>query len=184
MKRLMMITMLFSCLWLVGCNPAGAEPTAEVSDEATVMPETAEDPTATAVPATPTEENVSPETADDPNQAVIIFKRTGGFAGREDEWTIYADGHVDGSEGARGPLTTDELDQILAEADNIGFFEMKNEYIDKDHCCDFYNYEVTIQAPDGRSNTITTAEQTPSLPPELAQLIQDINNLLSAPPSS
>jgi hypothetical protein len=61
---------------------------------------------------------------------------------------------------------------------------MKNEYIDKDHCCDFYNYEVTIQAQDGRSNTITTAEQTPSLPPELAQLIQDINNLLSAPPSS
>lgn len=109
---------------------------------------------------------------------VIILKRSGGFAGLEDQWNIYADGSVEGAPTTENPLSTEHIAKILADAEAGGFFDLNDEYIDENHCCDFFNYEVTLNLPDGRSKTITTVEQTPSQPPILAQTIQELNFLL------
>ena len=119
-----------------------------------------------------------PEAATTTTGPLIIFKRSGGFAGLEDQWIIYADGSVEGGSATEDPLSADHIAQILADAEAGGFFDLKDQYIDVGHCCDFFNYEVTLNLPDGRSHTVTTVEQTPGMPPVLAQLIQELNGLL------
>lgn len=178
MRRITLI-LLIILLWTTGCSTADTEPTLEaVAPTETAVPTVTTEPTATTVPPTPTEEvpaTSEPETAVEP---VIILKRSGGFAGLEDQWIIYADGRVVGSEAKNNPLSTEHIAQILADAEAGGFFDLKGEYIDEGHCCDFFNYEVTLTLPDGRSKTITTVEQTPSQPEILAQTILELNFLL------
>ena len=184
MKRLTLIIALFLLL-LAGCNAAGNEPTAEetVSEPTPTTGALEEiEPTETPVPTeapirpTPTEETTMiPEASTGP---VIIVKRSGGLAGLEDQWTIYADGTVEGAITTENPLSTELIAGIVTKAETGGFFDLEDEYIDDGHCCDFFNYEVTINLADGRSKTITTVEQTPSQPPILTEIINDINFLL------
>ena len=188
------LILFFILFWLTACNAAGTEPTQdEVSQEApTEAALEAVEPTATTAPTiaptmTPTETAVRPTPTEEPTMIpepqpftdpVIILKRSGGFAGLEDQWVIYLDGRVEGTSPTKNPLSTDHIAQILADADAGGFFDLKDQYIDEGHCCDFFNYEVTLTLPDGRSQTITTVEQTPSQPPILAQTILELNMLL------
>lgn len=188
MKRITVI-IIFLLVWLVGCNAAGTEPTTEeATDNATptsmalaaVEPTETPEPTMepTAVRPTPTEEPDMSTELESFTGPVIILKRSGGFAGLEDQWTIYADGTVEGAPTTENPVSTEHIAQILRDADAGGFFELNDNYVDEGHCCDFFNYEVTLNLPDGRSQTITTVEQTPSQPPILAQTIQELNFLL------
>ena len=190
MKRLTII-MLFFLLWTTACGSGEIASTIEPVAGAVTPTNTALEavqPTGTAAPtAEPTEAAVRPTPTEEPLMTsestpftgpVIILKRSGGFAGLEDEWTIYADGRVEGSPTTEDPLSTEHIAQILTDAETGGFFSLEDEYIDEGHCCDFFNYEVTINLADGRSHTITTMEQTPSMPPVLAQVIQELNFLL------
>ena len=196
MRRVIWI-LFFLLLWVTGCNANGTEPTSEettsddtptsVALEAIEPTETVEpivttepttEPTATAVRPTPTEEPTMASQLEGFTDPVIILKRSGGFAGLEDQWTIYADGTVEGAATTENPLSTEHIAQILADAEAGGFFDLNNQYIDEGHCCDFFNYEVTLNLPDGRSQTITTVEQTPSQPDILAQTILELNFLL------
>ncbi len=193
MKRFPLM-IFFLLLWLVACNVAETEPTAEetandntpptvaleavVPTETPIIPTATAEPTETAVPPTPTEEQVLTSDLEAFTGPVIILKRSGGFAGLEDQWAIYADGRVEGSNTAQSPLSTEHIAKILADAETGGFFNLKNEYIDPGHCCDFFNYEVTLTLADGRSHTIITVEQTPGQPDILAQTILELNFLL------
>lgn len=187
MKRLTIVAVFFLLLLATACNTGGLEPASEgAADVATatntalegVVPTDTAEPTEAAARPTPTEEATMTSEPIASTGPVIILKRSGGFAGLEDQWTIYADGKVEGAPTTESPLSTDQIAQILADAEAGGFFELDNEYIDKNHCCDFFNYEVTINLPDGRSQTVTTVEQTPSMPPVLAEVIQELNFLL------
>ena len=193
MKQLPLM-ILFLLLWLAACNAAGTEPTVEemtsdnvpttvalevvVPIETPIIPTATVELTETAVRPTPTEEQVMTSALEAFTGPVIILKRSGGFAGLEDQWTIYADGRVEGAATAENPLATEHITKILAEAEAGGFFNLKNEYIDPGHCCDFFNYEVTLNLADGRSHTIITVEQTPKQPEILAQTILELNFLL------
>jgi hypothetical protein len=175
MKRSGMITLILFLL-ASACNSGQLEPTtATVTANATATETALEavEPTETTVP--PTEPIEPAVTTTDP---VIIFKRTGGFAGLEDQWIIYADGRVEDGAATAESLSPDQIAQILADAEAGGFFDLKDQYIDQNHCCDFFNYEVTLNLADGRSHTVATVEQTPGMPPVLAQLIQELNELL------
>ena len=186
-----MILILFFLLpWIVGCNAVGTESTTVgiTNDDAptsvalgAIEPTEATtpiEPTKTVVRPTPTEASTMTSDPDSLTGPVIILKRSGGYAGLEDQWAIYADGRVEGSATTENPLSTEHIAEILAEAEGGGFFNLNDQYIDKGHCCDFFNYEVTLNLADGRSHTIITVEQTPSIPPILAQTIQELNFLL------
>jgi hypothetical protein len=191
MKQLTLLIVLLLLL-ATACSSSGGEPTTEDMTDRATPTETALEPveptattasvgemTETAAASTPTEESaIVPESVATMTDPAIIFKRSGGIAGLEDEWIIYADGTVEGGLAAEGSLSTEQITQILADAEANGFFDLKDEYIDKNHCCDFFNYEVTLNLPDGRSHTDITAEQTPGMPPFLAQLIQELNDLV------
>jgi hypothetical protein len=177
-------------LVLVGCqavepSAAPTEPAVVETEEVAVMATATTEPTAepTAVPVVPTRVTVPTNTPEPTselmeNQPVIIYKQSGGFAGIEQEWRIFASGLYEGAPATRRTLPAEKIAQILADARAGGFFELDDSYIDEGHCCDFFNLEVTLVAEDGRSHTVTTMEQTPGMPEILKQTIDAINLLL------
>ena len=111
-------------------------------------------------------------------EAVIIYRRSGGFRGTSDQWTIYPDGRITASDGRQRQVTSQQVDQVLSDIDTLGFFKMSGRYISGTTCCDRFTHEITVRRGD-KVNTVTTIDADPSAPPELWQVIDKINRLAS-----
>jgi hypothetical protein len=111
-------------------------------------------------------------------EAVIIYRRSGGFRGTSDQWAIYPDGRITASDGRQRQVTSQQVEQALSDIDTLGFFDMSGRYISGSTCCDRFTHEITVHRGD-KVNTVTTIDVDPSAPPELWQIIDKINRLVS-----
>jgi hypothetical protein len=137
-------------------------------------------PITTPSPASSANEEPGRETdkANVPNDVVIIFHRGGGFAGVNEQWTIYRDGRITANDGREWQITADQVEQLLIDIEALGFFELNDTYMPLDTCCDRFTYEVTVHK-DNKANTVTTIDAAPNVPPELQQIITEINRVLT-----
>ncbi len=110
--------------------------------------------------------------------AAIIYKRSGGFAGVHEQWTVYPDGRIVAGDGRQWRVTPEQVEQLLAEIEALGFFEMSGRYMPLNMCCDRFAYEITVRRGD-TVKTITTIDAAPDTPPELWRVIDEINRLVS-----
>lgn len=131
-------------------------------------PETQIEPTSTAAP-TPTN---APDTA-------VIFKRSGGLAGANEQWTIFTDGRVTTNTTIEPQLSAEDVTQLLSSLDSTGFFDLNSTYLPEDTCCDRYLYEITA-VQNTTFHSVTTLENTPDMPESLQQSLRLIQNLLFA----
>jgi hypothetical protein len=116
-----------------------------------------------------------------PAGAVIVFKRSGGIAGVSEEWRIYADGQVASGEAASRPVVASRVASLVSEIERLGFFEMSAAYGRDSQCADCFQYEITVVS-GGRTKTVTTVDAARDAPPELQQVIDEINALLATLP--
>lgn len=138
------------------------------SVETAHAPETQIEPTST-VTSTPT---VSPNTA-------VVFKRSGGLAGLNEQWTIFANGRVETNTATQPQLSAEDVSQLLSSLATTGFFELDNTYLPEDTCCDRFLYEITA-VQETTFHSVTTLENTPDMPEALQQSLRLIQNLLFA----
>lgn len=138
------------------------------SVETAHAPETQIEPTST-VASTPT---VSPNTA-------VVFKRSGGLAGLNEQWTIFANGRVETNTATQPQLSAEDVSQLLSSLATTGFFELDNTYLPEDTCCDRFLYEITA-VQETTFHSVTTLENTPDMPEALQQSLRLIQNLLFA----
>lgn len=136
------------------------------SVETAHAPETQIEPTST-VASTPT---VSPNTA-------VVFKRSGGLAGLNEQWTIFANGRVETNTATQPQLSAEDVSQLLSSLATTGFFELDNTYLPEDTCCDRFLYEITA-VQETTFHSVTTLENTPDMPEALQQSLRLIQNLL------
>ncbi len=142
--------------------PAEAqEKTAVSTPEPTASPERPpHEPTPTSAltkpdsPATPTAETA---------EEIIIFARSGGYAGLNEEWTIYSDGRVINQTGAVWQTTPQAVTQLQTDIINSGFLELEENYLPKDPCCDRFTYTLTLIVA-GETYQTTTIDATPTTP--------------------
>jgi hypothetical protein len=120
--------------------------------------ETAE--AATAVPTT----TFTPNTA-------VIFKRAGGIAGLNEEWTIFTNGRIESNTAIKPQLSPEQVSQLLNSLQSAGFFSLDNSYLPEDSCCDRFLYEVTA-VNNTTFHTVTTLENTPDMPEALQQTLR------------
>ncbi|WP_420643769.1 hypothetical protein [Candidatus Leptofilum sp.] len=113
-----------------------------------------------------------------PNTAVV-FKRSGGIAGVEEEWTIFTDGRIQTNTTIQPRLSTENVSQLLASLDSTGFFSLSEAYLPEDSCCDRFLYEITA-VKETTFYTVTTLEDTPDMPESLQQTLRLIQNTLFA----
>ncbi len=108
---------------------------------------------------------------------VILFERTGGYAGWHDRFWIYADGRVvnEGGEVKRvTPKQVTALTQRLEALLPQGSPEVQKR---QNYCCDCYRYRIAVRSgPAVRSVTLSEPLRTKSDP--LARLAQEVRDLV------
>ncbi len=129
-------------------------------------PETQVEATATAVPTA----SYAPNTA-------VIFKRSGGIAGLDEEWVLFVDGRIETNTPINPQLSAQDVSQLLNSLETVGFFELNSSYLPVDSCCDRLLYEITALQTSA-FHTVTTLENTPDMPEPLQQSLRLIQNAL------
>ena len=95
---------------------------------------------------------------------------SGGLEGLDQTWIIEADGTVLGPDGYLGQLAADARARLEAAITAADFFDLDDEYLPDDICCDRFLYEVTITR-GGETHTVTTLDAADA-PESLFVLIQ------------
>ena len=119
------------------------------------------------------------EALDDIGDAVIVFHRSGGFAGVDEQWLIYADGRIEGPEGVQRQVEPEQVQALLETITTNEFFALDDSYVPLDSCCDRFSYELTVRL-DNNQKTIHTIDDAPEQPQQLTQILSAVDALLFA----
>ncbi len=82
---------------------------------------------------------------------------SGGLEGRDETWVIAPDGTVLGPDGYLGQLRATDMERLDAAVTAAGFFDLDDDYLPDDLCCDRFIYEVTITR-GGQTHLVTTID--------------------------
>ena len=165
------IFLIFLALALTACQSSGAQANGAATDEARKI--------------TPSPGQAALNLQPDQNtpaagEAVVVFERSGGFAGVNDQWTIFSDGKIVKDSGETATISTDQLSALLSAVDAAGFYDMKpgSSLGNASNCKDCFTYTLTI-TNNGQTNTISAQDGSKNLPDAFWSLIQQINTLVS-----
>ena len=186
--RYLLLTIL--ALFLAACAPETNEPGTQLPDiQDTLEPAATEVASVVAPVLTPSslacEELPETQTEGEetgvtvPENAVIVYSKEGGFAGITETWTIYADGRILGNEGQNLEVPPQVVDGIVSLAGGAGFFDLKNNYLPENTCCDFFIYTLTVRNCE-QAHTVVTMDDAPGTPEELWQILEAVQILLAA----
>ncbi len=156
----LIVVSLIVMLWLTACAPAA--PAAQPHE----------------VSPFPTSEWTTPSS----EVVLIVFERTGGFAGISEVWRFYEDGRVVKIDQHRKTRIATQLppDVVKEAAQRIvgeGFMDLADKYMPAKPCCDRFTYRLTIVHTKG-VKTVTTMDGV-DWPPALAKAMEVVNQLIS-----
>jgi hypothetical protein len=157
MKKINLLVLAMALAWLAGaCTPsAQTEPTAA-----------APQPTQPADLTTP----------------VIVLRRSGGFAGLDEQWQIFSDGRVLSRTGRATEtafqVPAQAVSELLVWLEGSGFFTADVPTPNPDEaCCDRYLYELTVTS-NGRSHSVVALDTPENLPGDLPEAFRRLEALL------
>lgn len=110
---------------------------------------------------------------DDLDGAAVFFEQTGGIAGIQTTYRIYASGMIEKESGGGGPdqgvsaISVDPaaVAQLLSDLERLGFFDQKSPGNDEFPCCDFFVYELAAQSRDQMASiTVVETGDEPAAP--------------------
>jgi len=171
MKRFTIILFLFA-LVLTACQSTGANAKGKATNEvAKVTPS----PDKTAL-------NVALDATPSPADLVIVFERSGGFAGVDEKWSIYTGGKIVKENGDTFSVDAAKVTALLDAAEAANFFEMKASSAigSVSNCKDCFSYKLTITS-NGQTNTITTSDGATGLPDAFMEILKQIKVLIVPP---
>ena len=138
-------------------------------------------PNATRSPLPATSPLAVPATSPSAPQGLLIrYHRSGGIAGSDETWSIYADGRVEHSgrgTGHSAQLGADQVTTLIAAMRAADAAALKESYVPSNQCCDRFLYEITLVL-DGQTQTVRTLDAAPEEPPALTALLSAINAAL------
>jgi len=164
MKKITIILILFA-LVLTACQSLGAKAKEEANEEITKI--------------TPTPGQAALDVEAEP---MIVFQRSGGFAGITEQWSIYAYGKITKDTGEELSVDPAQVTALLEAIQAAGFFDMKaSSGIGKlSNCKDCYTYQLTVNSAE-KANTITVQQGAKDIPETFWNVIKQINDLIAGP---
>ena len=125
----------------------------------------------------PTESSPDEPQMDMPPGAVIVYRRSGGFAGLYEEWTIYDDGRVTTKDGRQWQTSPEGVSALIDRLETVGFFDIIADPMSMIPCCDRFYYELTVASGE-RLHTIATYDGAQSTPANLWQAMGAVTDFL------
>lgn len=196
MKYIYIINLL-TIILLAACNaprqsetqpPAPTVTTVAATASPTIIP--SPEPTIVSPLPTPTapvfespigtDEAQSPADPSNVGQPVIEFNRSGGFAGLNDTFLIYADGRVESDGRVTFQVAPEAIEAILSQAEAGGFFDLNESYLAKNTCCDRFTYQITLRHSN-KENSVVTIDDADNPPDVLRVTLEAIDQLVSTP---
>lgn len=163
--KLLFPLLLFCGLLLAGC---GAGETAVSPAEEPTMPLTTDAP-AQEAPALELQIEGTP---------LLIFQRTGGFAGLEDEWWLFGDGRiVNQRDNQVQQVDGNEVMALHQDMLNGDFMNLSAEYMPATIDENRFVYTVTLIDGENR-HTVTTMDEAENAPDLLRESLRRITTLL------
>ena len=124
-------------------------------------------------------ESSKEEAIDNIGDATIVLHRSGGFAGVDEQWLMYADGQIEGPEGEQQQVEPEQVQAVLEIITTNNFFALDDSYVPLDSCCDRFSYALTVQLHNNQK-TVRTIDDAPEQPQQLTQVLNAVNALLFA----
>ena len=113
-----------------------------------------------------------------PEDSRLIYRRAGGLAGLDEEWTIYLDGRVQKPDGTVQEVNSVRARELFENVLQDGFFDLADSYGSADTCCDRLIHTITV-VMDDQTKTVSTIDEAPSQPETLTSLLKGIYSILN-----
>lgn len=111
---------------------------------------------------------------------LLVYRRTGGLAGLNDQLTIHANGKVtlQQKNGRQDAFMLDDstLSGLMKTLDSASFFQLESRYEPGRTIPDALNYEITYRNA-GRRHTVTVTDG--AIPQQLAPLLDQLNEIMA-----
>lgn len=190
--RYLFIGTTVTILLLTACGPAATtETVATLPRAATPTPAqtTFDSPLPPEVtPLPPTAEPSTPAKLEDTDKgravmgdAVIIYERSGGFAGIMQTYEIYADGRIvirDGDTEIETRVSPSDVQTALIRIEELGFFDLPAPFGPVSAFADRIVHTITVKR-DGRPVTVRTVDGATDEPAGLRDVIEVLNRLVA-----
>jgi hypothetical protein len=118
-----------------------------------------------------------PEPVSLPEGVVLSYQRSGGIAGMDESWLVYEDGRIEGPDGLVSNSEPAQVEQLLADLEEAGFFGLDSQTTPENPCCDRYVYVLTVRAGE-QAQQMTAVEAVESVPAELWDSLEIVQAFL------
>lgn len=108
-----------------------------------------------------------------PAGAVIEYRRSGGVAGVDEVYTIYADGRIVNAKGREWFVSPQEVARLAEGIMQVGFFQAQEVGSSIAPCCDRFSYTLTVSLA-GQTHTIHTYDGAGDLPEAIQRAFDDV----------
>jgi len=117
-----------------------------------------------------------------PAGAVIVFQRSGGFAGVMEQWVFFSDGKITDEKGEQKTVPADQVSALLDKFEAIGFFEMRVSPGGGSIgvCKDCFTYQVTVTRGE-KKNSVTVQDGAAGVPEALWITLSELVSLAANP---
>ena len=115
------------------------------------------------------------------NSVLVIYQRSGGFAGLRDQLTIYSNGRCElQRKGVEREFTIEpsqlaHLEELMEEAN---FLDLKEEHLPTNIGADFFEYVISYQAEEGKMHSVRTMNG--AVPDALQPILNELNQIISS----
>lgn len=110
--------------------------------------------------------------------AVLVYERSGGFAGTVEKWTFYPDGRVISADGTRQRVSPAEVAELIAAIEELGFYNLTGTAALPGQCADCVVHLLSMGHDDNfNSVSVTSGATTPDDPG--LQAVQRVAEFLS-----
>ncbi len=105
----------------------------------------------------------------------LVFQWRGGFVGRNDLWTIYANGQIRNNKDQLFVVPPETVTALMQQLDSLGFYDFQDRY--EAACNDCFEY--TIYAYKNGERKAVYAIDNGSLPAPLMQAVKAIQDIVA-----
>jgi hypothetical protein len=115
--------------------------------------------------------------AKDMQSIAVVFQWRGGFAPRNDLWTVFQNGLVRSNKGIEQNIGPQAVQKLLADLEALGYFALDEKY-DSPACADCFEYSILVYRGSDQPKAVFAVDDG-KLPESLTKIVAVIREAVA-----